>query len=45
MAFLIYEVPIGSKFPYNGTTYEVVESSDSKKSRLDGKDVIFKSLT
>ena len=66
MAFLIYEVPIGSKFPYNGTTYEVVESSDdtcegcslendvnlcyecpfycSKKSRLDGKDVIFKKV-
>lgn len=28
MAFLIYEVPIGSRFTYNGNAYEVVESSD-----------------
>lgn len=28
MAFLIYEVPIGLRFAYNGTAYKVVESSD-----------------
>lgn len=66
MAFLIYEVPIGSNFGYNGTAYEVVESSNdtcegcslendanlcyecpfycTKEFRLDGKNVIFKSL-
>lgn len=67
MAFLVYEVPIGSRFTYNGTTYEVVESSDdttcegcylqhdeklcvecpfycTKEYRLDGKNVIFKSV-
>ena len=67
MTFLIHEVPIGAGFAYNGTTYEVVESSDdgtckgcslrydeqlctecpfycTKEHRLDGKNVIFKSL-